>query len=257
MRTFRVAVGVALAALALPVVHATAAGPTYDSVGTTRLYALVNAHRLSMGLPALTVDTRLADVAKGWTLHMATTGTLAHNDALFTRAMHTRLGIKSFGENVAYANLGVDRANVILLESPHHRENIENAGFAVAGFAVYDDGKGLTWVTEDFGSAPGVVVAPAPRPPAARRPAPAPKPAPAAPRVVARPAPAPRPRTAALPARIVPVAHGGVSVERVDVSPPAVASAALPAAAPPRWPVLLAAVLVGTLAMAGRRTLRA
>jgi hypothetical protein len=60
----------------------------------------------------------------------------------------------------------------------------------------------------------------------------------------------------------VPVAHGGVSAGRVDVSPPAVAVATTAVAAVPgtgtsRWPVLLAALLVGTLATAARRTLRA
>ncbi|HEV2890511.1 MAG TPA: CAP domain-containing protein [Frankiaceae bacterium] len=160
MRTFRAAVALVVAAVLAPAVATAAPLPLatvrYDAAGTARLYSLVDAHRRSIGLPALTRDARLETIARGWTTTMATAGTLAHNDALFTTATHTLLGIKAFGENVAYASRGVDRAHETLMDSPHHRENIENGTYAVSGFAVVVDAKGVTWVTEDFGSRPVV-----------------------------------------------------------------------------------------------------
>jgi hypothetical protein len=258
MRSVRVAVAAAFCGLAVAMPHASASAPVYDAVGTARLYTLVNTHRAAIGLRPLSLDRRLADVAKSWTLHMAATGVLSHNDALFTKTMHTTLGIKNFGENVAYASLGVDRANVILLESPKHRENIENGAFAVGGFAVYQDAKGVTWVTEDFGTPPVTVaarVAPKPRPVAS-------PPAPVKPRPAARPAPAPRPAPAAPAVRRLVPAHGGFAATQVEASAPVTVHVATRAAAATpqgaaRWPVVLAAVLVGTVATAGRRTLRA
>lgn len=223
MRTFRAAAALAVIAVLLPGVATVSAKTllpagtvTYDAAGTARLYVLVNAHRVSMGLPALTVNSRLEGVARAWTTSMATSGKLAHNDALFTKAMHSLLRIATFGENVAYASLGVERAHVVLLNSPHHRENIESPKYAVAGFAVVRDAKGVTWVTEDFGSSPMSAVAPrpAPRPVATAAPAPAPRRAAPAPTTVR----AATPVTKAAPAWVAPAAPrreetaGGVDI---------------------------------------------
>jgi uncharacterized protein YkwD len=126
----------------------------YDAAGTARLLALVNEHRRAIGLRALVVNTNLTRVARSWTVTMATTQTLAHNDALFTRTEHAALRIAAFGENVAYSSASVDDAHQMLMHSPHHLANIETGAFAVAGFAVVTDVRGWYWVTEDFGSAP-------------------------------------------------------------------------------------------------------
>ncbi|HEX8004101.1 MAG TPA: CAP domain-containing protein [Mycobacteriales bacterium] len=243
MRTFRTAAALAAAAVLLPGVAAAAlparlVAVTYDAAGTARLYALVNGHRRALGLPALALDTRLAGIARTWTLGMAASGDLAHNDALFTSATHALLRIKTFGENVAYASRGVDSAHQVLLDSPHHRENIESRAYAVAGFAVAVDAKGVTWVTEDFGSrpvAPAATTAPAPRPVAAPTPARAASTAarPAARAAIAarRPAPvAARPAAPAAPAYVPPAwPHRASPTDRVD--PAATGPATAPAAA--------------------------
>jgi hypothetical protein len=176
--------------------------PRYDAAGTTRLYALVNAHRTAKGLRPLAVSTRLAPIARTWTTHMASTGTFAHNDAMFSAASHRALGMSTLGENVAY-NYSVEAAHTALLNSPHHLYNIELPAFAVAGFAVVVDGTGKYWVTEDFGSAPRAAAAPAPVRVVAKRVA-APRPVvraavrpKAAPKPVVRAVPRPAPRPAA------------------------------------------------------------
>ena len=272
MRTIRAALAVATCAVLLPTVAAaapprlTATAVRYDAAGTTRLYSLVNSHRRSIGLPALTVDAGLASIARTWTATMATKEELAHNDALFTSATHKLLGIKLLAENVAFASLGLDRAHVVLLESPHHRANIENPAYAVGGFAVVVDAKGVTWVTEDFGSRPRTAApaTTAPRPVATATAAP--KPAAPAPRPAPRPAPAPRaaaPRPAA-PAVVTPPApRRDATADRVDVpagSSPSVthvahraATGSRGAAVPAAAAVLVLAALGGVVASGTRR----
>lgn len=187
----------------LPVLGAASAEapPTLDRSAATQLLAMVNAERLARGLAPLVDDPALRGWAERWSLHMATTGVLAHNDALFSRSAHRSLGIKVFAENVAWddATFGVVGAHKQFVSSAHHHDNMLGAAYRLAGFAVARDSKGRVWVTEDFGT-PRVSVPPAPAPRPA--PKPAPKPATAAPaRPAARPAtparPAPAPRRAA------------------------------------------------------------
>ena len=125
--------------------------PGYSATGTWQLLALVNKHRRAMGLPALTVDTRLAAIARKHTEQMASSGVLCHNDALFTSASHKSLGMKAFGENVGW-NYSVPEQDSAFLHSPLHRANIETGSFRVAGFAVVRGTDGRIWSTEDFGT---------------------------------------------------------------------------------------------------------
>jgi uncharacterized protein YkwD len=123
----------------------------YSATGTWQLLALVNKHRRAMGLPTLAVDTQLAAAARSWTEHMAASGDLAHNDALFSSASHHALGMKALGENVGW-NYSVPAQDAAFLDSPLHRANIETRSFTVAGFAVVRGSDGRIWSTEDFGA---------------------------------------------------------------------------------------------------------
>jgi uncharacterized protein YkwD len=246
----------AAASYAAPRVVPAGRAPGYDATATARLYAEVNAHRAAHGLRTLTVDSRLEDVARTWTARMAATGTLAHNDALFTPAAHQAMGISYFGENVG-DTWDPARFTPMFLASPHHRENIEYPGFAVAGFAVVLDAKGQYWATEDFGGAPRATapVAPAPRPVAApvRHVVPPPAPAPKPRRVVARAAT--RSRAVARP---VVVRHA-----RFDRTPSPEIGVVTGAAATPEprpasrtgW-VVVAALLLALVAGSGARASR-
>jgi uncharacterized protein YkwD len=128
-----------------------APAPGYSATGTWQLLALVNKHRRAMGMPALTVDNRLAAIARKHTESMAASGVLRHNDALFTSASHKALGMKAFGENVGW-NYSVTAQDKAFLDSPLHRANIETRSFRVAGFAVVRGADGRIWSTEDFGT---------------------------------------------------------------------------------------------------------
>ena len=123
----------------------------YSATGTWQLLALVNKHRRAMGMVALTIDDRLASIARVHTERMAATGNLQHNDALFTPASHQALGMKALGENVGW-NYSVSAQDTAFLKSPGHRANIETRDFRVAGFAVVRGADGRIWSTEDFGT---------------------------------------------------------------------------------------------------------
>lgn len=123
----------------------------YSATGTWQLLAKVNAHRRAMGLTPLKVNSKLAAAARTWTEHMAASGTLAHNDALFSRTSHQTLGMKSLGENVGW-NYSVTAQDAAFLHSPLHRANVESKTFRSAGFAVVRGKDGRIWSTQDFGT---------------------------------------------------------------------------------------------------------
>ena len=123
----------------------------YSATGTWQLLALVNTHRRELGMPALVVDSKLAAIARLHTERMAASGTLKHNDALFTASSHKALGMKAFGENVGW-NYSVTAQDAAFLKSPLHRANVETRSFRVAGFAVVRGTDGRIWSTEDFGT---------------------------------------------------------------------------------------------------------
>ena len=126
------------------------------------LLALANAARADAGVAPLRASADAADVARGWSESMASSGVLAHNDAWFTPAVRSRLGARRLGENVAYAG-SISQAHATLLASPGHRANLLDAGFTVVGMAaVLRDGR--WWVTQDFAEVPQAPDAPAPEP---------------------------------------------------------------------------------------------
>jgi uncharacterized protein YkwD len=128
-----------------------APAPGYSATGTWQLLALVNSHRRALHLPPLTVDPRLAGVARQWAEELASSGDLRHDDALFTSSSHRALGMRVLGENVGW-NYGVPAQDAAFLASPGHRANIELPAFRAAGFAVVRGGDGRIWSTEDFGA---------------------------------------------------------------------------------------------------------
>ena len=131
-----------------------AAPAGYVATGSWQLLAEVNATRRQHGLRPLAVDKRLAATARAWAEHLATSGTLAHNDPLFSSASHRRLGLRRLGENVGF-DVSVPAQHKAFLASPHHRDNVLLASYRVAGFAVVRDANGHLWSTEDFGSPTG------------------------------------------------------------------------------------------------------
>ncbi|MCU1673377.1 MAG: SCP-like extracellular, partial [Frankiales bacterium] len=107
--------------------------------------------RRSGGLQPLRLDPRLQQVARAWAERMAATGTLSHDDPLFSRASHDRLGMRLLAENVGF-DISVKAQHQAFLASPHHRANLEIPSLRFAGVAVVRDRAGHLWSVEDFGS---------------------------------------------------------------------------------------------------------
>ena len=146
--------------------------------------ALVNQHRASMGLVALTVNATLTDAAVWKSRHMAAYGYFAHDDPAppvarsRSRACSTagtpRGG--SLGENIAAGQQTPSAVMTAWLNSPGHRANIEAPSFRSIGVGVAVGGPyGIYW-TQDFASGTGS----RPPPPSPPPPPPAPPAPPAA-----------------------------------------------------------------------------
>jgi len=193
----------ALAESASPSPTASAQPDVLAGAETTQLLALINAHRATHSLRPVMLDDALTAIAQPHTAAMVKANRLFHNDALFTRETHRRLGIKIFGENVGYGASVADNHDGFLASKLHH-DNIDNPAFVLIGLGVARSSDRRVWVTEDFGSARTAPVT-TPSPTRAAPPSPRPRPAsatpaasasaPRRPRAVATTTPARRPST--------------------------------------------------------------
>jgi uncharacterized protein YkwD len=123
----------------------------------------MNDERISHGLPALKLNTKLTTAAHTHNLAMAKANTLSHQlngeAALGSRVSAAGYSWSAVGENVAY-NSDRSQAGVLALqkamynEKPPedgHRENILNAKFVHVGIDVINDSAhGKVWLVTDF-----------------------------------------------------------------------------------------------------------
>ena len=153
------AAGPVAPAPAVPVAPAPAAPATSTpkalvAAAADRIHRLANQERAAAGLPALAASPRIASIAAGHSMAMATRGDIWHNDAYFGAANRRALGARALGENVAM-NRSIDDAHRRLMASPGHRRNILDAGFDAVGIAVVQDESGTLFVTQNFADWPG------------------------------------------------------------------------------------------------------
>jgi hypothetical protein len=137
---FVVALGFAWSALA---------DPSADKPAAAQLFAMVNQERLAAGLAPLVFSDAATQVSEGWSVHMAMTNELAHNDAWFSPETRSRAGAKAVGENVAY-NADLADAHRRLMASPGHRANILDPRFQQIGIGAVRGPNGSWWITQDF-----------------------------------------------------------------------------------------------------------
>jgi hypothetical protein len=138
-----------------------------------------NGARAAAGLPAMSTNDQLVQVARQHSQEMASSGTIFHNPQL---ASQVTTGWKLLGENVGVGP-ACDSVHEAFMDSPAHRKNILEPKFDAVGMGVVISGNTI-YVTEAFMQ---TKAAPAPAPPA---PPPPPKPSPS-PRPPAAPKPAP------------------------------------------------------------------
>jgi uncharacterized protein YkwD len=133
--------------VAAPAAHA----ESTTSAFTSRLVTLVNEARAQHGLRALTVASGTTTVASGWSSHMASTSTLAHNPNLQSQLeSHGSRSWTTYGENVGEGpSSSADKLFTAYMNSPEHKANILGSGYRYLGIATVFSG-GLAWNTMDF-----------------------------------------------------------------------------------------------------------
>ncbi len=129
-------------------------GITYDADAERQLLLMANQARAKAGLPALESDEGLTQAARVHGELMAARQQLSHqfdHELYLTQriAATSALHLDSAGENVAFGG-DVQQVESGLMHSPHHRENLLNASYNVAGFGVVRSGYAL-YVVQDFG----------------------------------------------------------------------------------------------------------
>ena len=116
------------------------------------LAAMIQALRVSRGLPPLRRDARLDAVAAAHAARMKAAHTVGHDVGdgdPAERLQNAGLSAREAGENVAHAQ-SVLLAHRALWQSPSHRANLEHASYDSVGVAVLDDPDGSVWVAEVF-----------------------------------------------------------------------------------------------------------
>ena len=139
------AVTVLVAMLALPLgVLAPATAHASSGSDEGRFLSLTNQLRGSLGLPGLSLDAGMSNVARGWAQQMAARGDIAHNPSRGSQI----IGWSLLGENVGMGP-SVDIVHQALVNSPPHYENLTNAEFSIVGIGVAY-GPNPIYVAEDF-----------------------------------------------------------------------------------------------------------
>lgn len=116
------------------------------------LLRMVNALRVSEGLPPLRRSARLDALALAHARAMRSKATVAHdvgNGDPAARVLEGNVPAKDVGENVANAQ-DLRLAHRALYASPSHRKNLLSTGFSTIGIGVVRDDAGGVWVCELF-----------------------------------------------------------------------------------------------------------
>lgn len=114
-----------------------------DQSSEKAMFELVNNERTSRGFAALTVDTKLTEVARNHCRDMFVRGYFSHYTpeglSPFDRMAQADISFAYAGENLALApNVIVSMQG--LMQSPGHRANILSANFGKIGVGVIDGG---------------------------------------------------------------------------------------------------------------------
>ncbi|HEY9220257.1 MAG: CAP domain-containing protein [Lutibacter sp.] len=117
----------------------------------SEIVSLVNAHRTSMGLSALSTLNLVSGVADGHTDYMIEVGAISHdNFAERAQILMEQAGAKTVGENVAY---GFSTAEGVVngwLNSEGHRKIIENPDYTHFGISTDSNTENRNYFTNIF-----------------------------------------------------------------------------------------------------------
>lgn len=111
-----------------------------------------NASRAEQGLPTLTLNAELTEIARGWTAQMASAGSISHNPnySQSYTGEWSRMG-ENVGTTTMVTDIGsaVDRIHRAFLDSPSHLANVVG-DYNQAGIGVLVADGGVMWVTVNF-----------------------------------------------------------------------------------------------------------
>jgi uncharacterized protein YkwD len=131
---------------------------------------LVNAHRASLSLPALTTSPALQASAEWKARHMARYAYMDHDDPAppVARTFGDRIGACGYtapaAENLARWFPSASAVVAAWLADPAHKANLEGAAWRATGIGVAVSAGGIPYWAEDFGAdAPASTPAPPPR----------------------------------------------------------------------------------------------
>ncbi len=120
----------------------------------TRIVELVNEERMSQGLPPVTTNAVLTDMASNYACEMIDGDFFDHTSPITgstvgSRALQAGYFFKKVGENLAGGQTSPEQAMSEWMASPGHRENILDRDFIEMGTAVRTGGNyGWYWVQE-------------------------------------------------------------------------------------------------------------
>jgi uncharacterized protein YkwD len=137
--------------------------PTNNSIGSAtdteaRAWELMNAQRISSGLPSLQWDEQLVALARMHSASMASGKYFSHKDQEggFVDTRASKLGIHNWiaiGENIAFMKGYSDPASMAVekwMLSPSHKKNILNSGWRQSAIGMAVAGDGSVYFTQVF-----------------------------------------------------------------------------------------------------------
>ena len=114
---------------------------------------LLNQDRKNYGLPALTLDATLSDIARIKSCDMRDNNYFAHESPTYGRVkdMLNRFGyaFSGAGENIAH-HATVEKAQAAFMSSTGHRQNILSTAWTKVGIGICYDRSGFVYVTQIF-----------------------------------------------------------------------------------------------------------
>ncbi|MEI8103649.1 MAG: CAP domain-containing protein [Candidatus Moraniibacteriota bacterium] len=136
-----------------------------STITPDKVLELVNADRVAIGLPALTLNNQLTQAAEAKAKNMAEAGYFAHTSPTgktpwdFIDA--AGYSYHYAGENLAIRFVSAEDEHAAWMASPTHRANILSNKYLETGIAVWSteqDGRQVLIAVEEFGTQPGVAI---------------------------------------------------------------------------------------------------
>ncbi|WP_019227166.1 CAP domain-containing protein [Sedimentibacter sp. B4] len=128
--------------------------PSSSSSYEKRVADLVNVERQKNGLPALSFNTKISDVARLKSKDMADNNYFAHQSPTYGMAgdMLLKYGVtySAWGENIASGQDTPEEVVSQWMGSPSHRANILSPEFIYIGVGYWTDASGKTFWTQMF-----------------------------------------------------------------------------------------------------------